>query len=299
MAVMSNPVAVVASYFLVLFLGLSVGSFLNVVIYRLPRENLSLTKPKRSFCPSCGAHIKWFDNIPVFSWLWLRAKCRGCGQPIAARYPLVELITGLMAIYLFHVFGPTLAFLFHFYFFCCLLSIALIDLETMLIPVNYLVYPTAVLGLVNALVYPSADLTGLGLWNDLVPRLGPHLTSAVGSLAGLALGWGALKIVSVGYKLARGEDGMGDGDPPLLAMIGAFLGWRAVFLVILWSTMIGIFSVAVLMVMSKGKPPEEGWGRKPLPFGPFLVLGALLYFFFGQEFLGWYWSFLTPETISY
>ena len=295
---MSNPVAIVASYFLVLFLGLSVGSFLNVVIYRLPREDLSLTKPKRSFCPLCGAHIHWYDNIPVFSRLWLRAKCRSCHEPIAARYPMVELITGIMALYLFNFFGPSLAFLFYFYFFCCLLSIALIDLELMLIPME-LVYPTAVLGVINALVYPSAEMTGLAMWNDLLPHLGPNLTSAAGSLAGLALGWGLLKGVSWGYKLARGHDGMGAGDPPLLAMIGAFLGWRAVLLVILWSTLIGIFSVAVLVILSRNKPPEEGWGRKEIPFGPFLVLGAFLYIFFGPEFLNWYWSFLTPETMVY
>ena len=288
---MTNSATTFALYFLVLFFGLSVGSFLNVVIFRLPRENLSITRPKRSFCPACGSQISWHDNIPVFSWLWLKARCRSCHKPIASRYPLVELTTGLMAVYLFHVYGLSLAFLFYFYFFSCLLSIALIDLELMVIPMA-LVYPTAVVGLISALVYPSPDLPGPGLWHSLAPDFGPRLASLAGALAGLALGWGSLKAVSLGYKLARGHEGMGDGDPPLLGMIGAFLGWRAVLLVILCSTLVGILSVAVLMLLSRGKPPEEGWGRKPLPFGPVLVLGALVYLFFGQEFLAWYWSLM-------
>ena len=294
---MTYSTALIALYFLALLFGLSVGSFLNVVIYRLPRENLSITRPKRSFCPACGAQISWHDNIPVFSWLWLRARCRSCHKPIAARYPLVELVTGLMAVYLFHIFGLSLAFLINFYFFCCLLSIALIDLEIMVIPMA-LVYPTAVIGLISAFIYPSFDLAGPALWNSLEPNFGPRPASAAGALAGLVLGWGTLKAVSLGYKLARGHEGMGDGDPPLLGMIGVFLGWRAILLVVLWSTLIGIFSVGILMLMSRGKPPEEGWGRKPLPFGPFLVLGALLYIFFGHDFLTWYWSLMGVPSID-
>ena len=279
-----------AVYLLVLFFGLSVGSFLNVVIYRLPREGLSITKPNRSFCPACQAHINWYDNIPILSWLFLRARCRHCRRPISARYPLVELAAGLLALYLWHRFSPSIpGFLFHFYFVMCLLAIALIDLELMVIP-DHLSYPTAVLGLISAAVEPSVFLSGTWLWNQIEPAFGPRAASLAGAFLGLILGWGSLKLVSVGYKLARGVEGMGDGDPPLMGMIGAFLGWRAVPLVILWSTLIGLFSVALLMIASKGKPPEEGWGQKALPFGPFLVLAALLYLFFGPAFLNWYWS---------
>ncbi|MDR2946148.1 MAG: prepilin peptidase [Candidatus Adiutrix sp.] len=288
---MTYPTAPGGLYLLALFFGLSVGSFLNVVIFRLPRENLSLTKPGRSFCPACGAQISWFDNIPLLSWLWLRARCRSCAKPIAARYPLVELMTGLMSVYLFHVFGLSTAYLFYFYFFCCLLSIALIDLELMIIPMS-LVYPTIALGLVSAFVHPSVELAGFGLWTRLAPDCGPHVASLAGALGGLALGWGALAGVSLAYKLVRGHEGMGDGDPPLLGMIGVFLGWRSILMVILWSTLIGILSAGLLIWFSKGRPPEEGWGRKALPFGPFLVLGALLYLFFGPEFLAWYWGLL-------
>jgi len=279
-----------AAYVLVLFLGLSVGSFLNVVIFRLPREDLSIAQPRRSFCPNCQKPIRWYDNIPVFSWFILRGRCRSCRQPIAVRYPLVELVSGLLALYFFHIFGPSLNFIFHFYLAECLLAIALIDLELMVIPTRALVYPPAVVGLINAVLNPNPALAGPWLWAKLAPSFGLIGTSLGGALMGLALGWGSLALVSAAYKIARGHEGMGDGDPPLLALIGIWLGWRAVPLVILSSTLIGVASVAVLMAMSKGRSPEEGWGKKELPFGPFLVLGAFLYLFFGPAFLEWYWS---------
>ena len=281
-----------AIYTLIFALGLSVGSFLNVVIYRLPREGLSVAQPRRSFCPNCHAHIQWYDNIPVFSWLRLKARCRSCQKPIGVRYPLVELASGVLALLLLQHFGLNLTFLLHFYFVMCLLAIALIDLELMVIP-THLIYPTVVLGLINALAEPQMNLSGFWLWNQIGPQLGDRLTALVGALAGLLLGWLSLKSISVAYKAVRGHEGMGDGDPPLLGMIGVFLGWRAVPLVIFWSTIIGLGSVLILIFMSKNsKKPAEGWGMKELPFGPFLVLGALLYLFFGPSFLAWYWSFM-------
>lgn len=287
-----TALANIAVYTLVFALGLSVGSFLNVVIYRLPRDGLSVSQPRRSFCPNCHAHIQWYDNIPVFSWLWLKARCRACGQPIGSRYPLVELSSGILAVILLYNFGLNLTFLLHFYFVMCLLAIALIDLELMVIPMA-LVYPTAILGLINALAEPQMGLSGFWLWSKIEPQFGDRLAALTGSLAGLLLGWLSLKAVSVGYKIARGHEGMGDGDPPLLAMIGAFLGWRSVPLVILWSTLIGLASVVLLMITTKkSQKPDEGWGMKALPFGPFLVLGALLYLFFGPSFLSWYWSLM-------
>jgi len=280
-----------AIYLLVFFFGLSVGSFLNVVIYRLPRDGLSVSRPKRSFCPACGVEIKWHDNIPVFSWLMLRARCRACRRPIAFRYPLVELSAGLLSLYLFYRFGSSASYVFHFYFVMCLLAIALIDLEVMIIP-NALVYPAIIAGLLCAAIEPNVALAGPALWNFLEPTCGPRLTSLAGSALGLILGWGSLWLVSKGYKIVRGHDGMGDGDPPLLGMIGAFLGWRAISLVILWSTTIGLFSVAILMATAKGGAPKDGWGKKELPFGPFLVLASFLYLFFGPAFLAWYWSLM-------
>jgi leader peptidase (prepilin peptidase)/N-methyltransferase len=284
-----QALAAYAVYVLIFAFGLSVGSFLNVVIYRLPRAGLGLAQPRRSFCPVCRSPIRWFDNLPVFSWLLLRGRCRDCGEPIAARYPLVELAAGLLVLLLFRRYGFSPIFFFYFYFAMCLLAIALIDLELMVIPMA-LVYPAAALGLVCALVEPSPSLSGAWLWNLAAPTLGDRAASLAGALAGLASGWAVLKLVSAGYLAVRGHAGMGDGDPPLLGMIGAFLGWGAVPLVVLWSTLIGLFSALILMALSRGKPRRESWGQKALPFGPFLVLAAFIYLFFGQSFLAWYWA---------
>ncbi|MDR0881397.1 MAG: prepilin peptidase [Candidatus Adiutrix sp.] len=288
----SVTAGIYAYYVLIAMFGLSVGSFLNVVIYRLPREGLRLARPSRSFCPVCGATIRWFDNIPVLSWLVLKGRCRDCGQPIAVRYPLVELAGGLLALYLFWRFGPSVAFILYYYFVICLLAIALIDLELMVIP-DVLTYPAVAAGILCAVADPSVSLTGIRLWAALEPSIGGSLTSLAGSLLGLGFGWASLKLVSIGYKLARGHEGMGDGDPPLLGLIGSFLGWTAILPVILCSTLIGLFCVGLMMLRSRGQAPPEGWAQKPLPFGPFLALAALLYLFWGPGLLDWYWSLMS------
>ncbi|KXS56540.1 MAG: hypothetical protein AMR96_02160 [Candidatus Adiutrix intracellularis] len=275
------------NYVLVLGLGLSVGSFLNVVVYRLPRQGLSLAQPRRSFCPACGTSIRWYDKIPLLSWLYLRARCRDCHKPISARYPLVELASGLLALYLFNFYGPSAVFLFQLYFVLCLLAIALIDLELMVIPTQ-LIYPTAILGLLSAALHPSAILAGPWLWLNLEQKLGPHLTSLAGSTAGFALGWAALKLMAVAYQATRGHKGLGDSDPPLLGLIGVWLGWRAIPTVILWSTLIGLASVIMLIIMDSKSKSEESWSQKAIPFGPFLVLATFLYLCFGPTFINWY-----------
>ena len=278
-------------YPLVFILGLSIGSFLNVVIYRLPRADISIFKPARSFCPACGYHFSWVDNIPLLSWILLRARCRSCHRPIAIRYPLVELAAGLLALYLYHRLGFTFSFAVYLYFTMCLLSIALIDLELMVIPV-VLMYPTTILGLVLAAVEPSNALTGHSLWLKIEPTLGPNLSSLVGSGLGLLVGWGSLKLISTAYKLTRGHEGMGDGDPPLLGMIGAFLGYKSIPMIILGSSVVGLISVGILMVLNRKHAPKEGWALKALPFGPFLVLAALAYLFFGPALIDWYLSLI-------
>jgi len=285
----SGPPAAGLFNFFVLALGLSAGSFLNVVIHRLPRPGLDLSKPSRSFCSACGKTIRWQDNIPLLSWLRLGGKCRDCHQPISIRYPLVELASGLLALTLFNFYGLTPEFLLQYYFFLCLLAIALIDMEFMLIPM-VLIYPTIGLGLIGAWIYPAPDLAGPWLWLKLEPAWGPNLTSLAGSALGLALGWGLLKAVAVAFKAIRGYEGLGDGDPPLLGLIGAYLGWRALPLIILWSSIIGLASVLALMLLGRRERPTEGWGRIAIPFGPFLVLATFLQLFFGQTFLAWYWA---------
>jgi leader peptidase (prepilin peptidase)/N-methyltransferase len=276
--------------FLALVMGLSAGGFLNVVIHRLPRrdQGLSLTWPRRSFCPACGAAIRWPDNIPVLSWLRLRGECRDCRRPISIRYPLVELASGLLALSLFIRHGPGPEFLIQFYFALCLLAIALIDLELMLMPV-VLIYPTTGLGLLGAWAYPAPELAGPWLWLRLEPVLSPPFISLAGAAIGLTVGWGGLKVAAIVFAALRGYEGLGDGDPPLLGLIGAYLGWRALPLVILWALLIGLLSALTLRFLNRRDRPAEGL-RKVMPLGPFLVLAAYLQLFFGQAVLVWYWS---------
>ena len=274
---------------LALALGLAAGSFLNVVIHRLPRPGLTLHQPRRSFCPACGAAIRWHDNVPVLSWLLLRARCRDCRRPISARYPLVEAAAGLLALRLFQLYGLSPVFLVQFYFLLCLLAIALIDLELMVIPTT-LMYPTTALGLLSAWLWPEPTLAGPWLWLKLEPLWGPRLASLAGGAAGLALGWGILKAVAASYRKIRGHEGLGDGDPPLLGLLGVFLGWRALPWIVLWSSVIGLVSVGLLIALNRKSRPAGGWGLQALPFGPFLVLAALLHLAFGPELLKWYWS---------
>jgi len=273
--------------FLALLLGLSAGSFLNVVIHRLPRrdQGLTLAWPRRSFCPACGAAIRWPDNIPVLGWLRLRGACRDCRRPISSRYPLVELASGILALSLVSRYGPGPQFLIQYYFSLCLLAIAFIDLELMLIPL-VLVYPTTGLGLFGAWAWPAPELAGPWLWLKLEPALSPPFISLAGALAGLALGWGGLKVLAGAFKALSGCEGLGEGDPPLLGLIGAYLGWRALPLVILWALLIGLISALALWLLNRRNRPAEG--RKALPFGPFLALATYLQLFFGQAFLAWY-----------
>jgi leader peptidase (prepilin peptidase)/N-methyltransferase len=275
---------------LTLVLGLSAGSFLNVVIHRLPRrdQGLSLAWPRPSFCPACGAAIRWPDNIPVLSWLRLRGLCRDCRRPISIRYPLVELASGILALSLLSRYGPGPEFLIQYYFVLCLLAVALIDMEFMLMPA-VLIYPAMGLGLLGAWAYPAPELAGPWLWLKLEPALSPPLISLAAAAIGLALGWGGLKVAAIAFAALKGREGLGDGDPPLLGLIGAYSGWRALPLIILWAVLIGLLSALTLWLLHRRDRPREGF-RKVLPFGPFLVLAAYLQFFFGRAFMAWYWS---------
>jgi leader peptidase (prepilin peptidase)/N-methyltransferase len=278
----------------VALMGFAVGSFLNVVIYRLPREGLSIWQPRRSFCPACRNQIPWHDNIPFLSYLFLRGRCRFCGTPISARYPLVELLSAILAFSLYRKYGITWELLFYWYFVCALTAIAFIDSELMVIP-DLLVLPTYILGFVIAVVTPNPELTGTLVWAAL-DRAGwnPRLISLAGSVMGFALGFLSLFLASKAYKLWRGKDGLGAGDPPLLGLIGIFLGWRSIFPILFLSSVIGLLSV--MLSLAAGKLPSRGdLGGVRLPFGPFLVLAALFWLFYGEPIIGWYASLLTVQ----
>ena len=256
----------------VLFLGLCLGSFLNVCIARMPDDRSVVSPP--SHCPHCGGAIAWYDNIPIVSWLILRARCRSCGTGIAATYPLIEAATGLLVLLCWRhaipgveqLDGAHIAlFAYHAAFVCMLVGLTFIDLEHYIIPDEFSIYavPVGVLGAV-----------GIGL---LQPGLAPTWGQA---LVGALVGGGFLLAVAGLYWLIRREEGIGMGDVKLLAMIGAFLGaFPALFLVMLLASIVGsVVGIAHIVLQGSGM-------RTAIPFGPFLALGALITLFFGDQLI--------------
>jgi leader peptidase (prepilin peptidase)/N-methyltransferase len=237
------------------------GSFYNVVICRLP-SGQSIVRPP-SHCPACGSAIAAYDNIPLLSYLLLGGKCRRCKAAISLRYPLVEGLSGLLALLLFRRYGlhPQLAI--EFVFCSLLLVIAMIDLDTGLIP-------------------DTLSLSGVALGFMLsffTPRL-----SWFDSLLGIILGGGIFYLIAIGYTIIRRKDGLGGGDIKLLGMIGAFIGWQGVVFTILASSISGTI-IALPLMWRSGK----GLGAS-VPYGPFLAFGAVLYIFCGRIFYHWYFS---------
>lgn len=239
-------------------LGAVVGSFLNVVICRLPRGE-SLVRPG-SRCPHCGAGVRPQHNVPILGYLWLRGHCRDCRAPISARYPAVEALTALLSVAAWLRFGPTAAFAAHFALFAGLVAVTFIDFDHRIIP-------------------DSLSLGGVavGFCASFVTPLGWQ-----GSLHGAALGGGSLLAVALGYYAVTRREGMGLGDVKLLAAIGAFLGWQAVLFTIFASSVVGAVVGLSVTVLRRGDL------RLELPFGPFLALGAVTYALCGPEVVAWY-----------
>ena len=245
--------------------GLCIGSFLNVCIYRLP-AGVSIVRPP-SRCPVCEQRIRWYDNIPVLSWLWLRRKCRHCDTPIAFRYPLVELLSGVFAVVTMARFGPGPASLVYFVFIAALLVITFIDLDHQIIP-NVITLPGIPLCFLGALVVPTMT------WQD--------------SLMGLAVGGGGLYLVGWIYYVLKGREGMGGGDIKLLAMIGAMTGLRGVVFTLFVASAVGTVAGIVQMAAARLVDME-----RRIPFGPFLAFGALTYLFYGRQLILWYLGMLS------
>jgi leader peptidase (prepilin peptidase)/N-methyltransferase len=234
-------------------LGLIMGSYLNVVIHRLPR-GISTVWP-RSRCPECGAAIRPWDNIPVVSFLLLRGRCRGCGAPISWRYPLIEAATGLLFLGCFLRFGFNWEGLAGAVFCALMVALAAIDLDLMILP-DALTYPGMVVGILFQLLVPWARLGG-GPWGALV-------------------GAGILLAVWGGWYLLRHEEGMGLGDVKMLAAIGAFLGWKGVLVSLFLASLSGAVVGVALMAWRGGDLKSK------LPFGTFLALGGLIALFAGE-----------------
>ncbi len=266
---MSDTVAglVVAAVFA---FGLVFGSFANVVIWRFPRGE-SLSHPG-SHCPACGAAVRWYDNVPVVSWLVLRGRCRDCASAISVRYPIVELASGGLWLLAFALFGLTGRGAFAVLFFYLLLILAAIDLDTYRLP-NALV---ALLGAVGAAGAATAAVTGV----PLVPLVGngsPLVLALGGAVAsaGLALG------IALAYAGVRKREGFGMGDVKLLAAIGVFLGLYGVMVLFIASVLGAVVGVV------HGVRSERGLLAK-LPFGPYLALGAVIVTAAGPALWSWY-----------
>lgn len=249
---------------LVFMFGMCIGSFLNVCIYRLP-SSTSIINPSRSFCPKCNSAIQFYDNIPVFSYLWLKGRCRHCKTPISFRYPLIELMTGIIAIDIFFMFGLTPESVVYFVFISSLLVITFIDIDHEIIP-DIITLPGIPIGLAASFVLPAMTFKS--------------------SLLGLLVGGGSLLLVAWTYSLITRKEGMGGGDIKLLGMIGTFIGWKGVIFTIFAASLAGTF-VGMIVMLLKGKNLKFA-----IPFGPFLSIGAMSYVFFGEKVLLWYFHLI-------
>ncbi len=239
--------------------GLIIGSFLNVVIYRLPRGQ-SLVYP-RSHCPSCDRPIMPYDNVPLLSYVLLRGRCRYCRARISPRYPLVELATGTVAALLMVTYGPGIDTAVLFVLSCALIAITCIDIDYRIIP-NVISYPGIVLGFLSSFI--------------------TRLNTPLESVAGMLTGSGILFVVASVYRAITGVEGMGMGDIKLMAMLGAFLGWQACIFIIIVSSLFGSI-VGVGLVIFAGKAR-----RYALPYGPFIAASAMTYLFYGKLLIGMY-----------
>ena len=257
-------------------IGLLVGSFLNVVIYRLPKmmerdwqyqcaelrgealpshEPLSLAKP-RSRCPECGHPITALENIPVISWLALRGKCSACKAPISFRYPIIEALTCLLTAFTAAHFGPGWTSAGAILLIWGLITLTCIDFDTQLLP--------------DSITLPL-------LWSGLLFNLFGTFTDLQSAVIGAAVGYLSLWLVYWGFKLATGKEGMGYGDFKLLAAIGAWLGWQILPLTILLSSLVGaVVGIALIVLAKRGR-------NVPIPFGPYLASAGLLALFWGKE----------------
>ena len=242
-----------------LVLGAVVGSFLNVVITRLPAENESIVFPA-SRCPKCLKPIKWHDNIPIVSFILLKKKCRNCEAQISWQYPIVEFTMALLSLALLFKFGFTYALPIYFVFTAALLVIIVIDFYHKIIP-DIISLPGIVIGFACSFINPVITWQQSGI--------------------GLLIGGGVLYAVAAGYYLFTKREGMGGGDIKLLAMIGAFLGWQSLPFVVFGSSILGaLVGIGAMAKQKKG-------GKTMIPYGPFLSIAALLYMFY-RELINYY-----------
>jgi leader peptidase (prepilin peptidase)/N-methyltransferase len=240
------------------WLGLAVGSFLNVCIHRVPRR-ASIVRP-RSRCPHCDYELRWYDNIPIVSYAMLGGRCRRCRERIGLRYPAVELIT--LGVFVLHylVFGLSALLAVRLLFACALIALFAIDLEHKLLP-DAITLPGVAAGLIFSLVLPPG---------------------VVNALIGTLVGGGVLWLIGEAYYRFSGQEGMGGGDVKMLAMVGAFLGWKLVIVTLFLSSILGsLIGMAVIAT-------RRGGMKYALPYGTFIALGALVASLYGDQIVDWY-----------
>ncbi len=265
--------------------GAIIGSFLNVVIHRVPLEQ-SIVFPN-SRCPSCGAIIAFYDNIPILSYLLLKGKCRDCKEHIPARYPAVEFLTALLFVAVARHDGLSAALPFDLVFSSALVALVFIDAEHMILP-NVITYPGIVFALIARIAIPY--LTGRPHFDDL-----PSLThgaladmpiwvvSLAGAVIGALIGGGSLWLMGWTWEKLRGIEAMGLGDVKMMFMVGAYLGWRLTILTIFVGVLTGSI-IGILLMARQGKKNMQ----LLLPFGVFLGLGAVAALLFGSHLVEWY-----------
>jgi len=253
-------------YLLAGVMGAILGSFANVCIWRIPRGESIVWPP--SHCPLCGRRLRWWENVPAISYAFLRGRCRSCRGAISVRYPIVELLMAGLGVLAWWHFGEPL----RFFVYLCLFVLPMvivsgIDLKHMIIP-------------------DSISLPGIpvGFLAHLMLDGGPgrYLWTALDSVLGIVVGGGALYLVALAYEKLRKQEGLGGGDVKLIAMMGAFFGWKAALLILLMSSFLGsIVGLAVMVVRRKDL-------KYCFPFGPFLAAAGVIYLFFGSRIINWY-----------
>jgi len=247
---------------LIFVLGLIVGSFSNVCIYRIPR-NESVIYPA-SHCPKCRTKIKPVDNIPLLSYILLKGRCRNCGSKISIQYPVVEFLTGLIYLIIYLIYGLSIQSLVYIILSSALIIIAFIDLQEQMIP-DIISLPGIVVGLILSFIVPYISL----------------INSALGAL----VGGGIILIIAWVGSIVFKKEAMGGGDVKLAAMIGAFLGWRYIVISLFLGFFLGALA-GIVLIMTKIKKREDA-----IPFGPFIALGSIITLLCGEKILSWYLGF--------
>jgi leader peptidase (prepilin peptidase)/N-methyltransferase len=266
-------------------LGLVIGSFLNVCIYRLPRD-LSVVRPSRSFCPACEHQIAWYDNIPVLSYLLLGRRCRHCHQPISGRYAMVELLTALLFLMIVVALGPT-AMAAKLCVLCALLvGLVFTDLESLILPDEFTLGGT-VIGLIFAWFVPVDDIIAHLMLTIAGFRPGPQWASVAESVTGAVVPAGLLALGGLLFEKIRHKEGLGLGDVKMMAMLGAFLGLRATLLTLVLGSVAGsVIGIIYIYVAKKDAATYE------LPFGAFLGFAGIVVALAGAPVIHWYWGLL-------